>query len=268
MWEERLQQYMFSRGYSRRTISAYIDCLLRMSKDIQKTPEDINQFDLEKYLGKLYQKDRSPYTLNQYHMALKMFKVNICHLKWDDSFPYVKRHKKIPIILSKQEIEQILSFIPNPKHKALIAVAYGAGLRVGEVVMLKVRDLDWSRNLIMVRAGKGNKDRITLLPTSITDLLKHLIADKSGDEYVFESERGGKLSTKTAQTIFVRALQKAKIQKPASFHSLRHSFATHLLENGVDIRYIQKLLGHSSITTTQIYTKVTNPALQNIRSPL
>lgn len=150
----------------------------------------------------------------------------------------------------------------------MLALAYGAGLRVSEVINLHVRDLNITELSLVVRSGKGNKDRISILPEKLGNDLQNLMAGKSPDDYLFESERGGKLTTRTAQTVFVRSLKLAGIRKKATFHSLRHSFATHLLENGVDVRYIQQLLGHASITTTQLYTKVTNPALRKIRSPL
>ena len=171
-------------------------------------------------------------------------------------------------MLTKNEIEKVMLNIANLKHKMLIAIAYGGGLRVSEVINLKVQDMDWERKMISIVHGKGDKDRMTLLPDSISDSLRALTANKEGSDYLFESERGGKLSQRTAQVVFLRALKRANIQKPATFHSLRHSFATHLLESGVDVRYIQTLLGHRSVNTTQIYTKVTNLALQNIRSPL
>lgn len=268
MWDVQLQEYMQSRGYSRRTIETYLDSLRRIAKDLNKSPQDINEKDLESYLSKLFAAHKSPYTMNQYHMAIKILQTKIYHRVWNNNFPYVKRHLKIPTVLSKSEIENILAQIRNEKHKLLIALAYGAGLRVSEVISLKVEDLDFSGKVVIVRNGKGGKDRLTLLPEKITNPLQQLLFGRDSGDYVFNSERGGKLTARTAQVVFARAMKKALITKPATFHSLRHSFATHLLENGVDIRHIQKLLGHASITTTQLYTKVTNPALLNIKSPL
>lgn len=268
MWEDRLQQFMRARGYSQKTVDTYRDSLKRIARALRKEPQGISERDLEIYLSKLNQQNKSPYTLNQYHMALKILQTKIYGKTWNASFPYIKRHIKIPVVLSRNEIQLLLAQITNPKHKLLISLAYGAGLRVSETVALKVQDLDWEQQMIVVRGGKGQKDRVTLLPKSILDPLQRLTAGKTGDQYVFESERGGKLSSRTAQVVFTRALTKAGIGRAATFHSLRHSFATHLLESGVDVRYIQTLLGHKSVTTTQIYTKVTNIALQNIRSPL
>jgi len=268
MWVDQLQQYMHARGYSHRTISSYIECLSRMSKIIQKSPEYIKESELEKFLSDLHKSNHSPYTINQYHMALKMLKSKILLSPWQSDFPYVKRHKKLPVVFSKSEIQQILNSIVNLKHKLMIGLGYGSGLRVGETLALKVEDIDLIENTIIVRGGKGDKDRITLLPESLKDLIVNQTYGKQGKDFLFVSIRGGKLSSRTAQKILTKALAHCGISKPASYHSLRHSFATHLLESGVDIRYIQKLLGHSSLSTTALYTKVTNPALLNIKSPL
>jgi integrase/recombinase XerD len=134
--------------------------------------------------------------------------------------------------------------------------------------VLTVSDLRLLEKTILVRGAKGQKDRITLLSEKVIPDLQNVILGKAPNDLVFESERGGKLTTRTLQKVFADALKKSKIQKPATFHSLRHSFATHLLENGTDIRYVQELLGHHNIRTTQRYTQVTNPSLKNIKSPL
>ncbi len=171
-------------------------------------------------------------------------------------------------MLSRQEIEKIINTITNPKHKLIIALAYGCGLRVSEVVNLKVKDINLNEFTVHLKGAKGNKDRITILPEKFKADIINNLANKTGNEYFFISQMGGKLSERTAQIIFEKSLKMANIQKEATFHSLRHSFATHLLENGVDVRYVQELLGHANIKTTQIYTKVTNPSLKKIKSPL
>lgn len=147
-------------------------------------------------------------------------------------------------------------------------IAYGAGLRVSEVRDLRIRDIDFDQMFIHLKLAKGKKDRITLLPTQCVPFLQEMIVGKLGTVLVFESERGGKLSIRTFQKVFHQACTRAGIIKKVHFHSLRHSFATHLLEGGTDVRYVQKLLGHDQIRTTQLYTQVTNPALRQIRSPL
>jgi len=150
----------------------------------------------------------------------------------------------------------------------LLSLAYGAGLRVSETVNLKVADMDLTELTVHIKPAKGQKDRISLIPEKLTKSLSGIISGKRANDFVFASERGGKLTTRTAQKVFEKAIKKAGINKRVTFHSLRHSFATHLLENGVDVRYVQELLGHHNIRTTQIYTHVTNPMLKNIKSPL
>lgn len=253
----RLQQYMRVAGYRPQTIDAYVRCV-----------SEIGDQDLMKFLDKLALKHRSAFTLNQYHAAYKLYMTKILNKSWSISFPYAKRHKKIPIVLSRQEISKIVSCTKNIKHKLLLSLSYGSGMRVSEVINLKVGDVNIDDLTISIKNAKGGNDRLSIIPEKIANDLRNLTASKNFNDYLFESVRGGKLTTRTAQVVFAKSLNLADIQKPATFHSLRHSFATHLLENGVDIRYIQKLLGHTSITTTSLYTKVTNPALINIKSPL
>ncbi len=149
-----------------------------------------------------------------------------------------------------------------------MSLAYGAGLRVSEVVSLRVYDINLSELTIHLKQAKGQRDRVSVLPEKLVPNLKRLMIEKGDNEFIFESQRGGKLSTRTAQLIFANALKKSGIKKQVNFHSLRHSFATHLIENGINIRYVQELLGHKNIRTTQMYTQVTNPRLKNIKSPL
>lgn len=156
----------------------------------------------------------------------------------------------------------------NIKHKLLLMVAYSAGMRISEVKNLRVQDIDFDSLTIHIKWAKWQKDRISILSEKIRDELQRYCAVKKSDAHVFESERGGMLHERTLAHIFQHAKEKASITKPATFHSLRHSFATHLLENGTDIRYVQVLLGHNNIRTTQMYTQVTNPILKNIMSPL
>jgi len=171
-------------------------------------------------------------------------------------------------MLSRNEIKTIIDKISNPKHKLLLSLSYGSGLRVSEAVNLRTRDIDLNELTIHLKGSKGKKDRITIIPKGLKKALLRQTVNKNGDGFIFKNGRGSKLTTRTAQKVFANALKKAGIKKRATFHSLRHSFATHLLENGVDIRYVQELLGHANIRTTQVYTKVTNPRLKNIKSPL
>jgi site-specific recombinase XerD len=207
-------------------------------------------------------------TVNLYLNAIKFYYYQVLKKRLKIDLKFSKRSQKLPVVLARWEIDQILSVIRNPKHKFLIALAYGAGLRVSEVISLKVRDVLLHEGLICVRGGKGGKDRLTLLPEKILPHLVKYTCYKSENDWLFESERGGRIVGRTAGKIFKNALQLSGIKKNASFHSLRHSFATHLLENGTDVRYVQELLGHNNIRTTQLYTQVTNVGLKKIKSPL
>ena len=155
----------------------------------------------------------------------------------------------------------------NIKHKLIIKLLYGCGLRVNEIVNLKKEDINFEENLIKINLGKGKKDRFVKLPSSVKEELGYYVK-LNNEDYLFPSNKGGKLTKKTIAKIVQNAAKKAKIKKRVYPHLLRHSFATHLLEQGIDLRIIQKLLGHSSIKTTKIYTQISQASIKNIKSPL
>jgi integrase/recombinase XerD len=265
---ETLEQTLSLRNYSRKTIKAYSQVFRALSKFYRKPLEELTNDELKSYLYKKQQKGLSSQTISLHANAINFLYIQIYKKPDFIKIRHPKRTRKIPIVLSREEIQQVLSKIKNHKHLIMVSLAYAAGLRVSEVVSLKIQDVDTENLTLTVRQGKRKKDRLTVLSSSIASDLEKLMAGKEIDDLMFESERGGKLTTATAQRVFKVALKKANVKKPATFHSLRHSFATHLLENGVDVRYVQELLGHANIRTTQIYTKVTNPKLKNIKSPL
>lgn len=270
-----MQQYLENtkkelryRNYSPRTISSYLICIkdyLNYRKNGFLFPDTDK---IRNYLLHKQEKGLSSQTINLYLNAIKFFYRDVLKNPRRIDLKFAKTSKKLPVVLSRQEIEAIINSIINHKHKLLVAITYGAGLRVSEVIGLRVNDVDLENLTIHIKEAKGKKDRITVFPKKLINDFRNLIAGKSANDLIFESELGGKLTDRSAQAVFYRALKKSGIAKNASFHSLRHSFATHLLENGVDIRYIQELLGHQNIRTTQIYTKVTNPSIKNIKSPL
>lgn len=255
------------RNYSQRTIKSYLFCLKEYFNYIRNVRKEPDIDSIKKFL--LYKKEngRSPQTINLYLNSIKYFYHEIAKSEIRINLKFAKRSEKLPVVLSRQEIGVIIDMIINYKHRLIVALAYGSGLRISEVINLRVRDINLEELTIHLKAAKGNKDRITIFPERLKNDIIKLSAGKIGKDYLFESERGGKLSERAAQLVFENALKKTKIKKPATFHSLRHSFATHLLENGVDVRYVQELLGHKNIRTTQLYTKVTNPNLKKIRSP-
>jgi integrase/recombinase XerD len=256
------------RNYSPRTIESYLVCLndyFCYIKNIQKNPDVAL---IKKYLLEKQAQGQAPQTTNLRLNAIKYFYREIFKSQIPIDLKFAKTSQKLPVVLSRAEIEKIIEVIENKKHRLIVALAYGAGLRVSEVVNLRVRDVNLDELTLHLKNAKGNKDRITVFPEKLRADLSEIMALQHGNEFVFESERGGKLTERTAQMVFEKALKRARIEKDASFHSLRHSFATHLLENGVDVRYVQELLGHQNIRTTQLYTKVTNPSIRKIKSPL
>lgn len=256
------------RNYSPRTIKSYLHFLREYFAFRGNQQVEDDELTVKRFLLSLENKGASAETRNLGLSAMKFFFRNVVRAETPIKIRTAKRNHSLPVILSREEIRRILEVTNNTKHRLMLALAYGAGLRVSEVVAVRVGDIDFDGLTIHIKQAKGQKDRISILPQKIIHELRDFIAGKSGHDFAFPSEWGGQLTTRTAQKIFEHALARASINKPATFHSLRHSFATHLLENGVDVRYVQELLGHYNIRTTQRYTQVTNPMLKSIKSPL
>ncbi len=265
---KRAEEEMRLRGFSRRTMGTYLHALRQYFTFRQTDDPSLDQESIRQFLLQREQDGNSAQTRNVLLHAIKYFYKDVLRVRQAIDLRPAKEASTLPVVLSHDEILRLLAVTKNGKHRLMIALAYGAGLRVSEVITLRVGDLDLAGLQIHLKAAKGNKDRVTVFPESIRTDIQNLIAGRSSGDAVFESERGGILSVRTAQAVFAHALQKAGIAKAATFHSLRHSFATHLLENGTDVRYVQALLGHANIRTTQRYTHVTNPALRKIKSPL
>jgi integrase/recombinase XerD len=179
-----------------------------------------------------------------------------------------KKEKSLPVVMSEEEIIRVLRAVENVKHKAILMVIYSAGLRISECINLKIKDIDSSRMQIRVEQAKGKKDRYTILSEKTLYFLRTYFLEYKPKVYLFEGQTGGIYSKRSIQNIFKAAASKAGIQKQVTVHTLRHSFATHLLENGVNLRYIQSLLGHSSSKTTEIYTHVTTKGMDQLKSPM
>lgn len=265
---EQTENLLKLRNYSPKTRKAYvlyIEQYLRFSQKHNLKNKDIA---IEKYLLEKIDKGQSSQTVNLALNSIKFFYKEV--LKNDEKIDlkFSKRSKKLPVVLNRKEIKAILGVIANRKYYLAVALSYASGLRISEVQNLRVRDIDLEESVISIKGSKGKKDRITLFPEKLLCDFENFLDGKKGDAFVFDSKRGGELTSRSFQAVFQRALKKAGIKKKATFHSLRHSFATHLLENGTDVRYVQELLGHSNIRTTQIYTHVTNPRIRNIKSPL
>lgn len=264
---EQTENLLKLRNYSPKTRKAYILYIKQYLDFSKKYNLKNKQEAVEKFLLEKVEKKKSPQTVNLALNSIKFFYKEVLRSAEKIDLKFAKRNKKLPVVLNKKEIEKILKNISNQKYKLSVALAYAGGLRVSEVQNLKVKDVDLSELIIHLKNAKGKKDRITIFPEKLKKDFQNLMAGKNMNDFIFNSSRGGKLTTRSFQVIFKKALRKVGIKKEATFHSLRHSFATHLLENGTDVRYVQELLGHANIRTTQIYTKVTNPKLKNIKSP-
>jgi len=259
---------MVLRNYSPKTIKSYCSAIREYLGYYPAGERFCNVENLRGFLLSKQSKGYAPQTVNLYLMAVKFYYLQVIKLHFKIDLKFAKKTKKLPVVLSRDEIGLVIDSVRNFKHRTMIALAYGAGLRVGEVVRLKVGDLLFDESVIHVKQSKGKKDRLTLLPESLADDLRQISVGKSGNEYLFNSERGGRLAERSIQNVFDNACKSVRIIKTARFHSLRHSFATHVLEGGADIRYVQSLLGHNNIRTTQLYTQVTMNKLKNIKSPL
>ncbi|MFO7991928.1 MAG: tyrosine-type recombinase/integrase [Thermoplasmata archaeon] len=266
----KARNIMASRKYSDDTIETYMHYMEDFFTFINKNPDFANSDDISLYFSYLSaEKDVSTSTLNVALSAVKFYYDEASPINFPSNIKRPKKSQKLPEILTKEEISRILSVLDNIKHRAIITLVYSAGLRVSEVVNLRVNDLDFERDSIHIRGAKGRKDRYTVLSKKAAQTLDIYIKAMRPKTWLFPGQKDGThITRRTAQVVFKKAAKQADIKKDVSIHSLRHSFATHLLESGVNIRYIQKLLGHKSTKTTERYTHVSNKVLRNIQSPL
>jgi len=267
--KKELQDALRARGYSGKTVKAYTLQVQRFFDEVLLNEKEINDAVVQKYSLKLLEKDLSHAYVNQAISALKFYFRHV--LKRPNSNGYVrpKKESTLPDVLSLGEVARLLKSVKNLKHRAMLIVTYTSGLRVGEVVRLRPEDCDRERNVVKVRQGKGRKDRQTLLSETANAVLDQYIEQEKPDGWLFPGQKEGRhLTERSAQKVFEKALIQAGIRKEVSIHSLRHSFATHLLENGIDLRYIQELLGHQSVRTTERYTHVSRRDIGRIQSPL
>jgi integrase/recombinase XerD len=258
----KLKRELEIRNYSKKTVNSYIysvEKFINYSKQ-----KGLNENCVKDYIQKNLRL-KNPSSVRKDLFAIKFFFENILNEKIEISNP--KKNNPLPFILSIEEIRKMIEKTSNIKHKIIIKILYGTGIRVSEIVNLKKEDLNFEEELIHIKLAKGKKDRFVKIPCILLDELQSFCKLDSG-KYLFESNRKGKLTKDTIQKIVSNAAKKAEIKKRVYPHLLRHSFATHLLEQGIDLRIIQKLLGHSSIKTTQIYTQISQASIKNIKSPL
>jgi site-specific recombinase XerD len=273
VWDKEIHQIeieLRSRKYSPKTRNAYIYYNQSFCRWLNKPPHMVNQEDIKRYLAYLEkEKKLSASSMNLALSALKFFYEQVLKRDIVREQRRPRQDKRLPVVLSRTEIKAILEVETNPKHHLLLMLVYSAGLRVSEAVSLKRNDIDIARKSILLTAAKGRKDRHTLLSDQVIKCLSRYYILTGKHTWLFPGAApASHLSIRSAQSVCTQALKKAGIQKAASIHSLRHSFATHLLENGTDIRYIQELLGHASLRTTERYTHVAHRTILKITSPL
>lgn len=259
------------RGYSPKTCKAYRGHLKRFLGHFGRAPETLTGGEIRDYFLRLVRDDNvSRSYQNQAINAVKfLYRWVLKKPEVVRDLPRPRRERKLPLVLSREEVVRLFKAVDNLKHRAILLVIYAAGLRVSEAARLKVADVDGERLRIFVRGGKGRKDRYTIIAEAALEVLRDYWRVYRPKDWLFPGARpGSHISPRTIQAAFRKALDLAGIRKEATVHTLRHSFATHLLEDGVDLRYIQELLGHKDSRTTQLYTHVSNRAIGRIRSPL
>jgi integrase/recombinase XerD len=257
--------------YSPSTISAYCSLFHDFIAHFPDRPVgELGDREANDYLHYLVVERRlSQSSQNQSINAIKFWFEKVLHR--ERKTYYIERprsEKRLPDVLGKDEVRRVLAAVDNLKHRCILELLYSSGLRIGELIRLRVEDISFERRTVRVTRGKGRKDRLTILSAATARRLQQYMAHYQPGEYLFEGQGGETYSPSSVRAIFRRALQAAGIRRQLTVHSLRHSFATHLLEQGTDLRYIQTLLGHNSSRTTEIYTHVSTGALQNIKSPM
>ena len=268
---ERYIKWMQSKRYSPSTINTYSEALKTFLKyHYQKPLEEITNQDIVDFNTEyILKQNLSSSYQNQVVNAIKLFFRQIENRVLDvDLIHRPKREKLLPNVLSKEEIKKILEAHSNIKHRAMLSLIYSSGLRRSELLKLKPADIDSKRGIIIIRQSKGKKDRIAPLSKKILIMLRTYFEEHRPKQWLFEGAMENEpYSEKSLESVLKQALVKAKITKPVTLHWLRHSYATHLLESGTDLRYIQELLGHNSSRTTEIYTHVSTKNIQSMKSP-
>ncbi len=268
---QRYQEQLILKGFSNNTIRTYCIEFAQLLYLIKDYPvENLTAEKLRSYI--LYCHNQLQLSENQIHSrmnALKFYYEKVLsRTKLFLDIPRPKKPQQLPKALNQKEIKKIIDVTENPKHRLVIQLAYGMGLRVSEIVNLKLEHIDSKNMTVFIEKAKGKKDRIAQLPETVLQDMKTYYKAYKPEIWLFEGQFGGQYTVRSAQNVFKNAMKKAKINRTVGIHSLRHSYATHLLEYGTDITLIQKLLGHTQISTTLNYTKVVDKDLRRVESPL
>ena len=267
---EKFKRYLMHKRYSENTIRTYCDVVKQFLFRTKLSPHLVTNQDIIEYNHKLYLKKYSASYQNQVASGLKLFFQVIFNKRIrikDIERP--RKEFKLPNVLSKEEVVHLIRVTRNMKHRTMLSLIYGCGLRSSELLNLRPGDVASKRGLLIIRQAKGKRDRVVPISENTIEMLRAYYIAYRPSTWLFEGQsRGQKYSSRSLQMILKHALRKTGIKKPATLHWLRHSYATHLMEAGTDLRFIQELLGHKSSKTTEIYTHVSNYSIQRIKSPL
>lgn len=265
----KFRQELIISGYSPRTLKMYLLYVESLLKAIQKAPQEITRDDLVGFLASKKEAGVSNATLALIHAAMKFFFKKCYKSTVVDEIQIPKKSKHLPTVLTKQEMKDLLKATKKGRNRLLLQFVYSSGVRVGESVEMLLENVNFKERIAKVKSGKGDKDRIIILSKNWCKLAKKYVEKrKIKSPYLFSKKNGKPISSDTVQRMVRRAAKKAGISKSVTPHVLRHSFATHLLEAGENIRKIQELLGHANLNTTQIYTHVSTEELKKVTSPL
>lgn len=261
---------METMGYSSSTIRCYVSSIAALSLHYNKQPDLLTKEEIQDYLHYcIKEKAVSRSMINQIIGALKFFHVHTLGISWDSkAFPRPRREKHLPVVFSQSEVARFLGAFKNMKHKALFTLMYSSGLRVGELRQLKITDVDSSRMQLRIEQSKGNKDRYSILSEHALALLRTYYKLYKPHFWLFENDTHQQMAIRTIQQVMHNTLKKSGIRKKASPHTLRHSFATHMLEQGTPLHIVQHLLGHSRMTTTFGYIHLQQYDSDQVKSPI
>lgn len=259
------------RNYAPSTQKLYVHHVARFALHFGRSPDELGAREAHAYLRHLIDEKKVSWSyFNQAVCAIRfLYRVTLKRPTMIEHLPFPRQERRLPTVLSRDEVTRFFQAVNNPKHRVLLLIAYAAGLRISELVALRIGDVDAERMVIHVRQGKGRKDRLVTLSPVLLDELRIYVRWAAPSEWLFPGQDPARhLHARTVQKACQRASEAADLGKRVTAHTLRHSYATHLLEAGTDLRVVQTLLGHASIRTTAIYTHVSNERLQQVRSPL
>ena len=271
--QEKMRRDLRLRGFSSTTETSYLYSMRNYVRYFGISPEKLNLDHVQQYHLHLIHRKLSPQSINVAMAAIRFFYLITLQKNWkEDAIPWMKVKRGVPIVLSPEEVGQLLNAVRDIKYRALLSTVYSAGLRIAEALKLSAKDIDSQRMLIHVRFGKGGKERYSLLSSVLLELLRRYWVENRDDKstWLFPCSRFPKqpVDRCLVRMILLTALKRSGIEKHVTLHTLRHSFATHLCENGVDIRQIQCLLGHATISSTTIYAQIRDVSNLGIKSPL